>query len=152
MKRIIGLVAVIGLGWALALPASANTQVHVGLNTPGLQAVGFHNNRRSFRSRGFTNRRFNRGINRSFNRRGFSNRGFNNRSGLTLNFSNRNFISGNSGFRSGYSSGFSGSSCRRVTKRGYWNDRPALIGGRQCFDGDGYAYVVPSSRHLIRYY
>lgn len=165
MKRFIGLFALIGLSWALAAPASADSRVHVGLNSPVLKVAGFNNNRRSFRNRGFVNRGFNnrrfnnRGFNnRGFNSRRFNNRGFNNGSivgfglGLGLGLSTGNAYSGSRYNNNSYSSGYSGNSCQRVSKRGYWNDRPALIGGRQCIDRDGYSYIVPDSRHLIRYY
>jgi len=154
MKRFIGLFALIGLGWALAAPASADARVQIGFDNPGLQVVGYNNNhhRRSFHSRGFAKGNYHR----NFNRRGFTNRSYYNRPSLTLNFSNRGYYSRNRGYNrgynSGYSAGFAGSSCQRVSKRGYWHDRPALIGGRQCIDRDGYAYVIPSSRHLIRYF
>ena len=42
--------------------------------------------------------------------------------------------------------------CRRVSTRGYWRGYPALVGGRQCFDRYGRAYIAPGSRFLIRYH
>lgn len=54
------------------------------------------------------------------------------------------------GYNRGYSRGYN-NSCRRVTRRGYWHGRRALIGGRECVNARGYSYIAPNSRYLIRY-
>lgn len=41
--------------------------------------------------------------------------------------------------------------CWAVKKKGYWKGRKALVGGQMCRDDNGYTYVVPTSRYLIKY-
>ena len=42
--------------------------------------------------------------------------------------------------------------CHRVVKKGYFNGRYAKIGGTQCYDRYGNAYIVEGSRYPIHYY
>lgn len=113
--------------------ANLNLPVHEQVADHGLQSVTFD---RRGRSRGFSRGRF-------------SNRGFSSRNrGFQRGFRSRF----NSGFRSSYNSGYRGASCQRVSKRGYWHGRPALIGGSECLDSRGYAYIAPNSRYLIQYH
>ena len=126
--------------FASALLASAGAQadvVHAGFGGHGdglVISVGGHN---KFRNSRFRSNRFNRRGFSSLNR--FSNRN---------RFRNNTFRSNN--FRSNNFRG--GSSCRRVEKRGVWGGERALIGGTQCFDRNGSAYIVPNSRFLVSYY
>ncbi len=131
------LFGLVGLCGALAQGASADV-VYAKLKVPfqvqvaahGLQSVTYD---RRGRSRGYSGGRF-------------SNRGYSNRS-----YSNRNRGYQRS-YRSSYNSGYRGASCQRVSKRGYWHGRPALIGGSECLDSRGYAYIAPNSRYLIQYH
>lgn len=41
--------------------------------------------------------------------------------------------------------------CWAVKKESYWKGRKALIGGQMCRDSQGYTYVEPTSRYLIKY-
>lgn len=69
--------------------------------------------------------------------------------------SNRNFRSNRGHLNNRYRRSSSrlnyGGNCRRVSRWSYWNNRHALVGGRQCVNSRGYAYIVPNSRYLIRY-
>jgi len=144
IKRKLLSVAFGGL-FASALLASAGAQadvVHAGFGGHGdglVISVGGHNR---FRNSRFRSNRFNRRGFSSLNR--FSNRNrFRSNNFRRNNFRSNNFRSNN--FRSG-------SSCRRVEKRGVWGGERALIGGTQCFDRNGSAYIVPNSRFLVSYY
>lgn len=128
MKRFVGLFALIGMGCLLALPASADTAVRVQLNTPGLQLATYGRDR--YRSHRYDRR--------------YRHRSFSNRRHYNSRYRSR-------GYRGGYNT-YAGASCQRVSRRGYWHGRPALIGGRECIDRRGYAYIPSNSRYLIRYY
>ncbi len=41
--------------------------------------------------------------------------------------------------------------CRTTTGTGYLNGRPAVFGGTWCTDRYGNSFVLPESRHFIRY-
>ena len=136
----------VALAALLLWPAAAQADrgVNFSVRTPVLAVTNVSH-------RGFSHqRRFNNfgtRRNRGFRNRGFRNRGFRNHQF----FSQRSpgFI-GNRGFNGSRFNGSRG--CQNVSKEGYWDGRPALIGGLQCFDSYGQAFISPNSRHLIRYY
>lgn len=143
---------------AALLPTSVAAADRAGQYTggdAGLLQVGVHGRHNGSRSSRFGgSRRFN---NHRFNNHRFSNsRHFNNsrfrsssRFGFNRGFSrnHRNDFRGrNSLSNQGY-----GNSCSKVSKLGSWNGRYAHIGGLQCIDSQGYAYIPPESRYLISY-
>ena len=48
-------------------------------------------------------------------------------------------------------SGYYSGGCRSVYRIDYWNGHKARIGGTECFDHYGKPYIVPGSRHVIKY-
>ena len=42
--------------------------------------------------------------------------------------------------------------CFAVTSRGYHNGRPALLAATMCYGRNGARFVVPASRHVVRFY
>jgi len=145
---------VVALGAVLLWPsaAQADTDIDFSIRTPVLSISSYSNQRyshpRRYRHSGrYSQRHQNRRYHRGYRNHGYRNRGYRNNSyyyqrAPRFNTAPRFY----SGLQLGGSRG-----CRNVTKEGYWDGYPALIGGRECYDRFGRAYISPNSRHLIRY-
>ena len=132
---------VVALGAVMLWPTAAQAApgVDISIRTPVLAVSSYsgqrYSNQRRSRSYGIRSRNLNR------------------------NFRNNGYYNGYRSSRYSSAPRYRGSlalggsrSCRNVTKEGYWDGYPALIGGRECYDRYGRAYISPNSRHLIRYY
>jgi len=134
---------VVALGAVMLWPTAAQAapNVDISIRTPVLAVSSYsgqrYSNQRRSRSYGIRN-------NRSFRNNGYYN-GYRNNGYRSSRYITAPRYYG--------SLALGGSrSCRSVTKEGYWDGYPALIGGRECYDRYGRAYISPNSRYLIRYY